>query len=90
MDQTLIDRMPQYKCHKIVRALKIKTVEIEQDRSRGVIAFEEDGFPEFSMDASFLRKHDPEAGSYFMVYADGYMSISPAKAFEEGYTEYYG
>jgi len=25
-------------------------------------------------------------GDYYVVYEDGYKSISPAKAFEEGYT----
>ena len=31
-------------------------------------------------------KHDPQAGGYYVVYADGYQSFSPAQAFEEGYT----
>jgi site-specific recombinase XerD len=34
----------------------------------------------------YVHKHKPEAGGYYVVYADGYKSYSPAKAFEEGYT----
>lgn len=37
-------------------------------------------------DAEFYTKHKPEAGSYYVIYEDGYTSISPAKAFEDGYT----
>jgi len=33
-----------------------------------------------------MYKHKPEVGGYYVVYADGYKSFSPAQAFEEGYT----
>lgn len=46
----------------------------------------EDNFPPFNVDGSFMAKHKPQAGGYFVVYTDGYQSYSPAKAFEEGYT----
>jgi len=36
--------------------------------------------------AEFLAKHKPEVGGYWVQYADGYQSFSPAAAFEEGYT----
>lgn len=35
---------------------------------------------------AFLDRHKPENGGYYVRYADGYESYSPAKAFEEGYT----
>lgn len=35
---------------------------------------------------SYMDKHNPQAGGYYVVYDDGYKSFSPAKAFEEGYT----
>jgi hypothetical protein len=38
------------------------------------------------VDQEYVSKHKPEAGGYFVVYADGYKSFSPAKAFEDGYT----
>ena len=31
----------------------------------------------------------PRVGGYYVVYADGYKSFSPATAFEEGYTKIY-
>jgi hypothetical protein len=43
-------------------------------------------FPSFVVSAEYLAKHKPEVGGYFVVYADGYQSFSPAQAFEEGYT----
>lgn len=45
----------------------------------------EDGYAPFFVDAAFLAKHKPEPGGYFVQYADGYKSFSPAQAFEEGY-----
>lgn len=46
----------------------------------------ESGYAPFPVDATFMAKHKPEIGGYFVVYKDGYKSYSPAKAFEEGYT----
>jgi len=46
----------------------------------------EEGYAPFFVDAQFLVKHQPEVGGYFVQYADGCKSFSPAKAFEEGYT----
>jgi hypothetical protein len=38
------------------------------------------------VDGAYLLKHDPRPGGYFVEYADGYRSFSPAEAFEAGYT----
>lgn len=46
----------------------------------------EAGYSPFPVDAEFLAKHRPQVGGYVVVYADGYLSWSPAAAFEEGYT----
>jgi hypothetical protein len=46
---------------------------------------DEPGFGEFVVSDAFIQKHNPQPGGYFVVYADGYQSYSPAKAFEEGY-----
>ena len=46
----------------------------------------EDGYAPFKVDANYVHKHKPEAGGYYVVYADGYKSFSPAKAFEDGYS----
>ena len=76
--------IPQYKCFKTVRALKIKAIELLND-GRARITPEEDGFSLFIVDAEYVSKHNPQAGGYYVVYDDGYTSWSPAKAFEEGY-----
>lgn len=41
----------------------------------------------FLVDEAYMRKHNPQIGGYYVVYADGYKSFSPAAAFEEGYTQ---
>ena len=51
-----------------------------------MITPEDPGYAPFSIDAAYLRKHNPQAGGYYVVYADGYKSFSPAEPFEDGYT----
>lgn len=79
-----LDAMPQYKSHKIVRALKIRHV----DRALGgaVITPEDELYAAFVVDEDYVSKHDPKPGGYFVAYADGYRSWSPAETFESGYT----
>lgn len=80
--------MPKYRCHKEVWALKIKSViNAPPDCPDGWAAIEvEDGFAPVTLSKEFMEKHKPTSGGYYVVYADGYRSFSPAKAFEEGYT----
>lgn len=85
-----VSPMPEYKSHKKVYALKICEVESnatqEQESDGGAILCVEAGYAPIHVDREFVAKHKPEAGGYYVVYADGYKSFSPAKAFEEGYT----
>lgn len=74
--------MPRYRCHKEVHALKIK--EIQRDAIT-LLVFEA-GYAAISVSYDWDNKHQPEAGGYYVVYADGYASYSPAQAFEDGYT----
>ncbi|MCX6845050.1 MAG: hypothetical protein NTU84_00535 [Verrucomicrobia bacterium] len=46
----------------------------------------EDPYLPIHVTHDYVHKHKPEVGGYYVVYADGYKSYSPAKAFEEGYT----
>ena len=84
--------MPKYKCHKIVNALKIQDVIVpkrpDNEESDGslIIVPVDFGFAPFRVDHAFVRKHNPKAGGYYVVYEDGYKSWSPADAFESGYT----
>lgn len=79
--------LPLYRCHKEVRALKISAIEFEADGSAKIAPLD-DGYPPFLARAGFRsRFQGTEADlGYFVVYADGYQSWSPAKAFEDGYT----
>lgn len=88
-------RMPIYRSHKQVAALKIAKIEFDADKARAedretdgsaTITPAETDYAPFKVDAAYVRKHDPKAGGYYVVYADGYKSWSPADAFEDGYT----
>lgn len=87
--------MPRYKCHKEVWALKIAAIAFDRDQAQrdnretdgsAIITPAEEGYAAFRVNADYVRKHKPEVGGYYVVYADGYKSFSPAKAFEDGYT----
>ena len=81
--------IPLYRCHKVVRAAKIT-------------GFRQNGIPDapdlllgeiggvVSLISAWHAKHQPQPGGYYVVYEDGYKSYSPAKAFEEGYTQIHG
>ena len=76
--------MPKYKCHKEVYALKIAKIDVSEGGA--TITPEGDGRGPFGVDHDYLIRHQPETGGYYVVYADGYKSYSPAEAFEAGYT----
>jgi hypothetical protein len=72
--------MPRYKSHKIVHALQIKDV------TGCTITPVEEGYAPFEVEPEMYLCYTPTASDYYVVYADGYKSFSPRKAFEEGYT----
>lgn len=72
--------MPKYQSHKQVWALKIRSV------SGFILDFAEPGYAPIKVDPKMFIRYTPVPGDYYVVYDDGYKSISPAKAFEEGYT----
>lgn len=76
--------MPRYVCHKQVWALKIKEVGLAAAGPHRIVP-EDAGFAPIEISDEWLRKHEPHAGGYYVVYKDGYKSFSPAAAFEEGY-----
>ena len=87
--------MPKYICHKTVWALKITEVVLDstlaqkenRETTGGAFLTPDDGrYGQITVDHEYIRKHNPEAGGYYVVYEDGYKSFSPAEAFEKGYT----
>ena len=47
---------------------------------------EDSRYAPFGVTKSYMDKHDPKPGGYWVQYDDGYQSFSPAEAFESGYT----
>ena len=95
MTTETVMEMPKYKCHKEVHALKILEIVLDSDvaQSEGretdgsaMITPEDEGYAAFRVDHDYVRKHKPEVGGYYVVYAGGYKSFSPAEAFESGYS----
>lgn len=78
-----LNELPQYKCHKVVRAAKITGVE-----PGGLAVIVDLGKVSASIDVpeGWVAKHNPLQGDgYLVAYEDGYLSWSPAEAFEAGY-----
>lgn len=76
--------LPRYRCHKIVRALKIQ--EVVHGLSGASLVPEDRRYAPFDVDAEYVKKHNPKRGGYYVVYDDTYQSFSPAEPFEAGYT----
>lgn len=73
--------LPKYKSHKVVEAFKIESIEPEGD----VFKLTGEGCA-ILVSRKYEKKHKPKVGGYFVKYEDGYLSWSPAEAFEKGYT----
>ena len=80
--------MPRYQSHKKVWALKIATIN-RMTPGKVVLSFRDKGYAPITLDEndSLFARYAPIQGDYYVVYDDGYKSLSPAKAFEEGYTK---
>lgn len=83
------NKMPKYKCHKVVAAVKIKHVKIDEEGgcNGAMIVPTDDSLEDYPVSQEFFNKHKPKAGGYYVVYEDGYESFSPAEPFEDGYTK---
>ena len=92
--------LPKYVCHKEVWALKVSRVvkhshpdpKVDEATFEASSVFhgaylvpERKDFLPIPVDAAWYRKHKPSGEGYYVVYADGSMSWSPAEAFEQGY-----
>lgn len=88
INERMTTMLPLYMCHKIVEASKITEIykqHLDKDENQ-YIKLESGEISGFVASKEWMERHKPEVGGYFVKYADGYTSYSPAKAFEEGYT----
>lgn len=69
--------MAFYRCLKIVQAWRIKSI-------HGA-TLDLEGYGIMDVDEKIFSRYEPVPGDYMVKYADGYVSVSPALAFEEGY-----
>lgn len=74
-------QLPKYKCHKIVEAFKIESIETDDS---GLYLVTGEGH-KMHVNQSFIDR-GAEVGGYYVRYSDGYYSYSPTEAFESGYT----
>lgn len=74
--------MPQYVSHKTVWALELATINPLICK----LSFAEKGYAPIKVEAEMFARYVPVPGDFYVVYADGYKSFSPRKAFLEGYT----
>ncbi len=78
--------LPKYKCNKVVEAVKILNFGQDDEGKRHIIA-DRPNIPPFPISLHYWNKHMPQIGGYYVRYEDGYESFSPAKSFEDGYSE---
>jgi hypothetical protein len=78
--------LPEYQCHKVVKAGEIIDVMKVADKQFRVHL---KGTGEvrliISLPTAMTVRHEPVKGDYYVVYDDGYASISPRHAFKAGY-----
>lgn len=82
-------KLPEYRSHKTVWALKIADIDFNHPavpEGGALIVPENTTYAPFAVEAAYVKKHEPKAGGYYVVYRDGYKSWSPASEFEDGYT----
>ena len=80
-------QLARYRCHKDVLAAKITAVQHLRDGSASLTIVDEHGneVVGFGVSPSYVAKHEPQVGGYYVCYSDGYESWSPAHQFEQGY-----
>lgn len=86
MSVALLEQMPEYRCHKVVRASKItKVIPGSPICLWADVQLLEPAGATVRLSAGFYNMHQPEAGGYLVWYANGHLSYSPEKPFTEGY-----
>lgn len=86
-----MSELAKWKCHKVVSAGKIVFYD-GAGRPDGPtntvfaqVETEDGGNIHVDIPFAVVQRKAPSIGDYYVIYDDGYVSWSPAKAFEEGY-----
>jgi hypothetical protein len=80
--------MRKWRSHKVVEAEEIAAVEIDRGNIKaagGRIAVR--GGEVIHVPGGFFARNTPTEGDFLVRYPDGYLSWSPRRQFEEGYSE---
>lgn len=80
--------MPLYRSRKLVHALEIASwhwIGEPSPAASALIYFTEEGFEAVTVGGTMFSLYQPKRGDFYVVYDDGYASISPRKAFLDGY-----
>lgn len=77
--------MPQYKCHKVVKASPITKFNVIDSDGGCLIQVECDPGNDHLFGSGLYARYTPEAGDYLVEYDNSYVSVSPKSAFEGGY-----
>lgn len=79
-------KLARWRSHKLVRAARILGFAgADHASTRMVLELADGETAEVAPASNMFVRYQPVAGDYYVVYDDDYASISPAKAFEEGY-----
>lgn len=85
--------LPFYTNHRLRQAFKIDDRFRQKSQTNdsygfkySLVGYGEDGQTLYSVtvDQSYIDKHNPQVGGYFIRYEDGYESFCPAESFESG------
>lgn len=89
MEQNQIPALPEYVCHKKVRAARIVKIGQPPQGSHMVplqVELPDGATFQFPVSVEFIAKHMPSPGWYLVQYEDSYLSASPGPVFEAGYS----
>lgn len=89
-ERKVTEAFQPYTCHKKVRAARIEHIDkfgdMQAGAQRWVLHLQAGETFTETLGQGVLARYNPVPGDYLVKYDDDYVSISPAKAFEDGYT----
>lgn len=87
--QATAETMPAYECHRIIKALQIKTVSQNPTDSaltrRTTLTFVDERFAPLILEPEVTAGYVPVQGDYYVVYQNGSQGFLPAAACEMDY-----